>query len=312
MRYVLLYVIALVLATACNEEKPQTIEQLERQSTPISLSGKKNHDGPNPHANLSPEQHVEVAMQHAEQGRMEEALDVLNRAGVRTGWRSDVMALVSAQRFEDARDKLKEYCIGGKNGEVCLVLAAAYFDGEARFGIASREIVEAYRYTRHACENGSEAGCTASKAAIEKGELLQNVLFEPGVRNRDAQLKEAIQLGADLNVTTLFTATLLQQAISEERIEAVRLLLQNGADVNYTVSDHDPTPLIYAINSGKKEMVSLLLDNGADPAKTMKVADYLKMGKEEANACDFARKLESKEMTALLKCKVATATSAPE
>lgn len=49
------------------------------QSTPVSLSGKTPHAGPNPHTRLTPEQHIAVALQHAEAGRMEEALDVLTR-----------------------------------------------------------------------------------------------------------------------------------------------------------------------------------------------------------------------------------------
>ena len=220
-------------------------------------------------------------------------------------WQSEIISLVSHQRFKEAGDKLKEYCVEKKNSELCLILASAYFEGEAKFGVNSREIVEAYKYTRLACDYGSQAGCDASKAAIEKGELIKNVLFEPGVENRGAQLKEAIQLGADLNATTLFTTTLLQTAISEENIEVVRLLLKNGADVNYRVSDEDLTPLMYASNSGNKEIVALLLENGADVAQMMKVPDYLKMGKKEANACDFASKQEKQEIMSLLKCPVA-------
>ena len=128
-----------------------------------------------------------------------------------TGWQSEVISLVSNQRFKEAGEKIKEYCVEKKNSELCLILAAAYFDGEAKFGINSRDIIEAYKYTRLACDYGSEAGCQSSKAAIEKGELVQNVLFEPGVENRDAQLKEAIQLGADLNATTLVSRTLLSR-----------------------------------------------------------------------------------------------------
>lgn len=239
------------------------------------------------------------------------ALLFLPIASLATGappkWQSEIISLISHQQFKQAGEKLKEYCVEKKNGELCLILASAYFEGEAKFGINSREVVEAYRYTKIACDYGSEAGCEAYKAAIERGELLQYVLFEPGVENRDAQLKEAVQIGADLNATTMFTRTVLQEAISEEKIDAVRLLLDNGVDVNYRVSDEDLTPLMYAINTGNKEIVSLLLENGADITQSMKAADYLGMGKEEANACDLAHKLENREMTALLKCPQATA-----
>ncbi|MET0069716.1 MAG: ankyrin repeat domain-containing protein [Candidatus Thiodiazotropha sp.] len=225
------------------------------------------------------------------------------------GWQREVTSLVSHQRFEEAGEVIREYCVEGKSGDLCLVMASAYFEGETRFGIGAKDIIEAYKYTKLACDHGSEAGCEAYKGAVEKGELLQHVLYEPGVGNRDAQLKEAIQLGLDLNATTMFSRTLLQEAVSEEKIEAVRLLLENGVDVNYRVSDEDLTPLMYAINTGSKKMVKLLLKNGADPKQTMKAADYLKMGKPEVDACDFAGKLENKEMLALLKCKDQTAAA---
>ena len=241
------------------------------------------------------------------------ALFVLTTESLATGapplWQTEVISLVSHQRFKEAGEKLKEYCVEKKSGELCLILASAHFEGEARFGIESREIVEAYKYTQLACNYGSDAGCEASRAAIEEGELLRNVLFEPGVENRERQLQEAIQLGADLNAKALFTQTLLQKAIGEEKEEVVRLLLQNGVDVNYRVSDEDPTPLMYAINSGNTEMVAMLLDRGADITQTMKAPDYLRMGKKEVNACDFAISLEKPEMMSLLKCADTSVTA---
>ncbi|MEW8265864.1 MAG: ankyrin repeat domain-containing protein [Candidatus Thiodiazotropha sp.] len=225
------------------------------------------------------------------------------------GWQREITSLVSHQRFKEAGERIREYCVEQKSGELCLVMASAYLEGETRFGVDAKDVVEAYKYTKLACDFGSEQGCEAYKAAVEKGELLQLVLFEPGVEERDAQLKKAIQLGLDLNVTTMFSRTLLQEAVSEEKIEAVRLLLENGADVNYRVNEEDLTPLMYAINNGSNKMVKLLLNNGADPKQTMKAADYLKMGKQEVDACDFANKLENREMLALLKCGGATAAA---
>lgn len=94
MRYLSLSAFALILLTACSENATQNpttettvgsaqkTQQPARQyeETPSSLSGSDRHAGPNPHAMLSAEQHIAVAMQHAEEGRSEEALDILTRA----------------------------------------------------------------------------------------------------------------------------------------------------------------------------------------------------------------------------------------
>jgi hypothetical protein len=224
-------------------------------------------------------------------------------------WQQEIISLVSHKQFREAGEKLREVCVDGGDGNVCLILASAHFDGEANFGIESRQIIEAYQYTKMACDRGSQAGCDAYVAAIEDGELIQYVLFEPGIKDRDTQLQKAIGLGADLNTTTLFSATLLQKAIDEENSEALGLLLKYGADVNYRVSDEDLTPLMYAVNSGSRAMVALLLEHGADPAQRMKVPDYLRMGKAEANACDFADKLANSEIRELLGCQGAGNTA---
>lgn len=223
--------------------------------------------------------------------------------GTPFGWQREVTALVSQLQYKEAGEKLKSYCVDEKSGELCLVMASAYFEGEVKFGIDTKDIVEAYKYTKLACDYGSESGCEAYKGAVEKGELLQLVLYEPGVVDRDGQLKKAIQQGLDLNVTTMFSRTLLQEAVSEEKREAVKLLLDNGVDVNYRVSDEDLTPLMYAINTGNQDLVKQLLEYGADVKQTMVAPDYLKMDKQVVDACDFARKLENREMSVLLKCE---------
>ena len=235
------------------------------------------------------------------------ALLILPSALLATGapprWQSEIISLISHQRYKEAGEKLHEYCVEQKKANLCMELASAHFEGEPRFGIESKNIVKATRYTKLACDYGSKAGCTAYQAAIEKGELLEHVLFAPDVENRETQLNEAIKLGANLNSTTLYSRTLLQTAISEENPEALKLLLDNGADVNYRVSDQDPTPLMYAINTANTKVVSMLLKSGADPEQKMKAPDYLQMGKQEANACDFADRLNNIEMMALMKCQ---------
>ena len=78
MRHLPLYLFSVILLTSCSEDSSQPTTQV--QETPKSLSGEERHQGPNPHAKLTTEQHISVAMQHADNGRVSEALDVLSRA----------------------------------------------------------------------------------------------------------------------------------------------------------------------------------------------------------------------------------------
>ena len=85
-----IYIVLIMFLTACSddrgqrvpitEEEKQALLQGQHQETPSSLSGDKDHAGPNPHAKLTPAQHIAVAQQHVNEGRMREALDILTRA----------------------------------------------------------------------------------------------------------------------------------------------------------------------------------------------------------------------------------------
>jgi tetratricopeptide (TPR) repeat protein len=62
------------------ESQPSSSPVGPNATTPQSLSGEKPSNTPNPHARLSPEQHIAVALQHAQQGRYTQAVDILDRA----------------------------------------------------------------------------------------------------------------------------------------------------------------------------------------------------------------------------------------
>lgn len=100
MKHYLFYSIALILVSACGEDKPQRsatemspeLEQFLSHvdekpepyaapaQAPSSLSGSERYSGSDPHAELSVEQHIAVASQHAREGRVAEALDIITRA----------------------------------------------------------------------------------------------------------------------------------------------------------------------------------------------------------------------------------------
>jgi ankyrin repeat protein len=59
----------------------------------------------------------------------------------------------------------------------------------------------------------------------------------------------------------------LHAAVAGRNVEAVRLLLERGADVNAR-QQVGYTPLMGAASAGREDMVQLLLDRGADPSLT--------------------------------------------
>jgi uncharacterized protein len=75
-----------------------------------------------------------------------------------------------------------------------------------------------------------------------------------------------LEAGADPNAVakndTGFTA--LTGAVSQNYNEVAKLLVENGANVNYSY-EGGFTPLIHAAHAGNFELVKLLLEKGADP-----------------------------------------------
>ncbi|MET0092327.1 MAG: hypothetical protein ABW120_02245, partial [Sedimenticola sp.] len=64
------------------------------------------------------------------------ALSILPAISMATGvppkWQSEVISLVSHQKYKEAGEKIKEYCVEKRVGELCLTLASAYFEGESK------------------------------------------------------------------------------------------------------------------------------------------------------------------------------------
>ncbi len=76
-----------------------------------------------------------------------------------------------------------------------------------------------------------------------------------------------IARGADVNERScghdIFNATPLHVAVLYMDAELVKLLLENGADVNVVSAEPEGTPLLFAVKSGNKEIEKLLLAHGA-------------------------------------------------
>jgi ankyrin repeat protein len=74
------------------------------------------------------------------------------------------------------------------------------------------------------------------------------------------EMRRLIDHGANVNAVALDDWTPLTRAASGGRIDAVRLLISSGADVNKP--NGDLSPLFFAADQGHVAVVRLLLDNG--------------------------------------------------
>jgi len=79
---------------------------------------------------------------------------------------------------------------------------------------------------------------------------------------------DLIKAGADINAKDEQGLTPLMHAIEVTRginIDAIRLLVLAGADVN-AIDKEGRTPLSFAMSQDRQDIIRVLLDAGADPA----------------------------------------------
>lgn len=106
-------------------------------------------------------------------------------------------------------------------------------------------------------------------------------------------IEYVIRLGVDLEARDMNHRTALHVACNENRLEAVQVLVNAGADINaLTISDGEWTPLMEACTAGSIQIVEFLLEHGADP---MIVNSY-----EGGTARDIADRLHQRAIVAVL------------
>jgi ankyrin repeat protein len=84
-----------------------------------------------------------------------------------------------------------------------------------------------------------------------------------------------------VNATTLNGTTALMLAAASGKPDAVKLLLDKGANVDAREHGRNETALMFAAANGRAEVIRLLMAKGSDAAATTKVIDLSAFAKEE-------------------------------
>ena len=119
-----------------------------------------------------------------------------------------------------------------------------------------------------AIEGGTERNRSERRSQSVRGDDDSNpmgqALLHAAEEGKIEAIRRLLDAGADPNGAIHGDGSPLIAASKEGHIEAVTLLLDRGADPDLVVSG-DGSPLIAAADEGHIEVVRLLLDRGADP-----------------------------------------------
>jgi ankyrin repeat protein len=95
-------------------------------------------------------------------------------------------------------------------------------------------------------------------------------------------IEALIKAGGDAKLGSANGTTPLMVAAASGEVEAVKVLIDNGADVNATDGVRAQTPLMYAAASNRAAVITLLASKGADLKATNKVSDLANLSREGA------------------------------
>jgi hypothetical protein len=125
---------------------------------------------------------------------------------------------------------------------------------------------------------------------------LQEMLIKSALEGNLEKIREALRDGANTQATYYMSYPALHSAAMTGQADAVRLLLDNGADVNQVDNTWKVSPLDFAANYGHTNVVQVLLARGADVCHK----------ETEGTAGDIAQARGHKELAELLKTAQST------
>ena len=107
-------------------------------------------------------------------------------------------------------------------------------------------------------------------------------LFLASQQGHGSVIQAIIKAGGDVKAGTPNGTTPLMVAAASGEVEAVRVLIENRADVNAKDGVRAQTPLMYAAASNRPSVIELLAAKGADLKATNKVSDLANLSRESA------------------------------
>ncbi len=125
---------------------------------------------------------------------------------------------------------------------------------------------------------------------------MNDSLYQAVVNNDTTAIKDFVKKGADVNFVKQqgwMKVNLLITAVNKKNADAVNILLQHGADVNWE-DGFNTTALMYAASNGSLEIIKLLLDNGADIKHKDKQGNDALSAAKEGKHDDVVKLLEAK------------------
>ena len=107
-------------------------------------------------------------------------------------------------------------------------------------------------------------------------------LFLASQQGHGSVIQAIIKAGGDVKAGMPNGTTPLMVAAASGEVEAVRVLIENRADVNAKDGVRAQTPLMYAAASNRPAVIELLAAKGADLKATNKVSDLANLSRESA------------------------------
>jgi hypothetical protein len=140
----------------------------------------------------------------------------------------------------------------------------------------------------------------APAAAQDPKQALNEQLYEAARKGDVAEVKAALDRGADVNAKFRYGATALFKAAERGHAEIVRLLIERGADVTVKDTFYGATALFWATDKGHAGVVRAILAKSAEGAGEVLLAGVRAGNAEMVTAALETGKLPADTLTAAL------------